>query len=347
MRHCYLLVLLIFLFHGIPVHGDGVDYRSPWRSGDSLTLLHSGNDQYLDDLPMAVSLDGYISFAWENDLYYQQDYYFTNGFQIDFFHDRLRQSPINRILIPIRDPKEGIIWSGLQLRQEIFTPKDLAMDTISAGDHPYSSTLTLAQVSVFNLPASRLRIVSGLKLGVLGPASLGFKTQELAHLVSNPSRPPQGWDYQVRNDLIVNYDLQVEKGLIQHGIALFGLKGKGRLGTLHTDLETGLWFRLDARKGYFNRFGPSGGPGLNVIFLLSASATYVFYDATLQGGVINKSSPYILAPDHLIRWLGNLEGSITFEFYRHQLEVYTQMTSPRFRLAQPHGWMGMAYKLWF
>jgi len=38
-----------------------------------------------------------------------------------------------------------------------------------------------------------LRIVSGLRVGVLGPASLGFKTQELAHLLSNPSRPPQGW----------------------------------------------------------------------------------------------------------------------------------------------------------
>jgi len=171
MRHFYLVIILIFLLSGIPV--QGIEHRS------------LGSDD---------SLGQYISGAWENDLYYQHDYYYTNGFQIDFFHDKLRQSPINRILIPIRNPKAGITWSGLRLRQEIFTPRDLAMDTISVGDHPYSSTLKLAQKSVFVLPNKQLRIVSGLRLGVLGPAFLGFKTQELAHLVSNPSRPPQGWE---------------------------------------------------------------------------------------------------------------------------------------------------------
>ena len=324
MRHFYLLVLLIFSSSGIP--GHGVEFSPPGGLGD---------------------LSQYISAAWENDLYYQHDYYYTNGFQIDFFQNKLRQSPINRILIPIRNPKSGITWSGLQLRQEIFTPKDLAMDTISAGDHPYSSTLTLAQKSVFVLPNKQLRIISGLRVGVMGPASLGFKTQELAHLLSNPSRPPQGWDYQVRNDLIINYDLQVEKGFFPHKMALFGIKGKGRLGTLHTDLEAGLWFRLDARNGYFNRLGPKGGPGMNVVFSLSATASYVFYDATLQGGVINRSSPYIVASGQMVRWLGNLEGSLTFELYRHQLEFYTQISSPRFQLAEPHGWMGIAYKFWF
>lgn len=334
MQHLFLVIILIFSLSGFPVLG--IEYGPQGGSDDSLKLPHSNG-----------SPGQYISVAWENDLYYQHDYYYTNGFQVDFFHEKLQKSPINRILIPFRTPKAGITWSGLQLRQEIFTPKDLALDTISAGDHPYSSTLTLAQKSVFVLPDKQLRIVSGLRVGVMGPASLGFKTQELAHLISNPSRPPQGWDYQVRNDLIFNYDLQVEKGFITHQMARFGIKGKGRLGTLHTDLETGLWFRLDARNGYFNRLGPKGGPGLNVVFSLSATAGYVFYDATLQGGVINKSSPYIVAPDQMNRWLGNLEGSLTFEYYRHQLEIYTQISSPRFQLAEPHGWMGIAYKYWF
>ena len=325
MRLFYLAIILLLTLPGIPVHGD--DYSPPGGSDDSLGQ--------------------YISAAWENDLYYQSDYYYTNGFQVDFFHDKLRQSPINRILIPFRYSKTGITWSGLRLRQEIFTPRNLAMDSISAGDHPYSSTLTLAQKSVYVLPNKLLRIVSGLRVGVLGPASLGFKTQELAHLLSNPSRPPQGWDNQVQNDLIINYDLQVEKGFSPHKMALFGIKGKGRLGTLHTDLEAGLWFRLDARNGYFNRLGPMGGPGLNVVFSLSTTASYVFYDATLQGGMLNRSSPYIVPPEHLTRWLGKLEGTLTLELYRHQLEFYTQISSPRFQLAEPHGWMGIAYKYWF
>ncbi len=300
-----------------------------------------------NDVKQSRSLDGYISFAWENDLYYQHDYYFTNGFQIDFFHNKLKQSPIHRILIPIGRRGHGPTWSGLQLRQEIFTPKDLATDSISSGDHPYSSTLTLAQIGVLNLPDRHMRIVAGLRVGVLGPASLGFRTQELAHLVSNPSRPPQGWDYQVQNDLILNYDLQIEKGIINTDVASFGIKGQGRLGTLHTDLEAGLWFRIDARKGYFKRFGPSGEPGFNVVFSLSANTRYVFYDATLQGGVFNKTSPYVLGPNDLLRWIGSVEGRLTFELYEHQLEAYTRFASPHFHIADPHGWIGITYRYWF
>ena len=331
MRHYCLAILLIYSSSGISV--QGFEDSEEGSSTDALT--------------QKVSLDNYISFAWENDLYFQRDYYYTNGFQIEFFHDKLQQSPINRILIPFRNKRKGITWSGLHLSQEIFTPRDLAVDSISTGDHPYSSTLTIAQNSVFVLPDKQLRLVSGLRVGVLGPASLGFKTQELAHLVSNPSRSPQGWDYQVRNDLIINYDLKAEKGLIDQKNALFGVLGMGRLGTLHTDLEAGLWFMFDARNGYFQRLGPTGGPGLNVVFSFSASASYVFYDATLQGGVINRSSPYIVAPDQMMRWLGNLEGNLTFELYQHQLEFYTQISTPRFQLAKGHAWMGIAYKYWF
>jgi hypothetical protein len=325
MRHYALIVILIFFSSGVSLRGA----------------------EDTDDVKQTRSLDGYISFAWENDLYYQHDYYFTNGFQIDFFHNRLKQSPIHRLLISNGRKGDGLNWSGLQLRQEIFTPRDLAMDTVSSGDHPYSSTLTLAQVSVLNLPGRQMRIVTGLRVGVLGPASLGFKTQELAHSVSNPSRPPQGWDYQVRNDLILNYDIQVEKGFFTKGSSIFGVRGMGRLGTLHTDLEAGLWFRIDARKGYFNRFGPSGKPGFNVVFSLSANTRYVFYDATLQGGVFNKTSPYVLGPNDLLRWIGSVEGRLTFELYEHQLEAYTRFASPHFHTAEPHGWIGITYRYWF
>jgi len=345
MRHSFLLVILIFGLSGFPV--QAAEYTSIVELGDTLGLDNLGNPKKQNEIPVNRSLDQHISLAWENDLYYQRDYYFTNGFQIDFFHDKLKQSPFNRILIPTGEKKERDYYSGLQLRQEIFTPEDLAADTISVGDHPYSSTLTLAQVSVLNIPDRKMRIESALRLGVLGPASMGFKTQELAHLVSNPSRPPQGWDHQVRNDLLINYDIQIKKGIVNNDIAFFGIKGKGRLGTLHTDLEAGLWFMLDARKGYFQRFGPSGDPGLNVVFQLSASARHIFYDATLQGGIFNKTSPYVITSDNLIRWMGNLDISVTFELFEHQLEIYTQLATPSFHLAAPHGWMGIAYKYWF
>lgn len=328
MRHLFLLAILLTLLSGFPARAS--EYTSFEETADTSGYYKQR-----------------ISFVWENDLYYQHDYYFTNGFQIDFFHDWLRKSPLNRILIPAGKNVAGNRYSGLQLRQEIYTPQDLASDTISGGDHPYSSTLTLAQVSVLNLPASNIRIVSALRLGVLGPASLGFRTQELAHKVSNPSRPPEGWEYQLRNDLLINYDIQIEKGILDKGFASFGIRGKSRLGTLHTDMEAGLWMILDARKAYFNRFGPSGDPGLHVLVRLFAGGKHIFYDATLQGGVFNKSNPYVLTSENLMRWIGSFDASLLLEVGQHQLEMYSQLSSPRFLYGKSHGWVGIAYSYWF
>ncbi len=116
-------------------------------------------------------------------------------------------------------------------------------------DHP-SHTLTLSHVSVVNMPEKMMRIVSDLRLGVMGPASLGFRTQELAHSVSNPSRPTLGWEYQLQNDFIINYDIRLEKGVFSIDLACIGFMGKGRLGTLHTGLEAGLWFILNKSSPY-------------------------------------------------------------------------------------------------
>jgi len=290
---------------------------------------------------------GHVLLAWENDMYFRTDYYFTNGFQADFYHEKLEHSPLNWLLIPIQKPAGSNNHYGLQLRQEIHTPKDLSADSVSYGDHPYSSTLTLSQEKIVNLPQSGIRIRSGLRIGVLGPAALGNRTQEAAHSVSNPSRPPQGWDYQLTNDFIINYDLRVEKSIIHNQSTMLGWLGQGRFGTLHTDMESGLWFRLDARKGFFQRLGPSGGRGLNSILHLSASASYVFYNATLQGGVFNRTSPYIISSDKLIRWLGNIDLSITFELFQHQLECYAHFSTMEFKTSSPHTWMGIAYRYWF
>jgi lipid A 3-O-deacylase len=313
-------------------------------------LFAAGEDTTAPEVTSEPDKDpfqGYLSFAWENDMYFQRDYYYTNGFQIDFFHKKLEASPFSRILLPPARKQAGGYYHGLQLRQEIFTPKDLSADTISAGDHPYSSTLTLTQVKVVNLPERAIRLTSGFQLGVLGPAALGFKTQELAHHISNPSRPPQGWDNQVKNDIIINYNFQFEKSFLQNKLSMFGIQGRSRLGTLHTDVSAGMWFRLDARSGYFQRLGPSGGKGFNFLMHFSANASHVFYDATLQGGMFNKSSSYFITDENMIRWLGQARVSATLELWEHQLVFYSHLSSPRFKNSSPLAWTGIAYKYWF
>ena len=126
-----------------------------------------------------------------------------------------------------------------------------------------------------------------------------------------------------------------------------GIKGRGRLGTLHTDMEAGLWYRVDGRNGYFRRLGPSGGPGINLNAHISASIRHVFYDGTLQGGLIKRTSPYVISSAEMLRWMGLLNASVTLEYKAHQLEFYSQFASRRFQLADSHGWLGISYKFWY
>ncbi|HEC44464.1 MAG TPA: DUF2219 family protein [Bacteroides sp.] len=128
---------------------------------------------------------------------------------------------------------------------------------------------------------------------------------------------------------------------------MYGVQGRSRLGTLHTDLSAGMWFRLDGRSGYFKRLGPSGEEGLNFLMHFSATVSRVFYDATLQGGMFNNTSTYYISDENMIRWLGQLNISATFEMWKHQLLIYSQMSSPRFMNSSAHAWTGIAYKYWF
>lgn len=288
-----------------------------------------------------------LSVAWENDVYFRSDYYYTNGLKIEAFTDFLKASPVNRILVSGVKEEDWLYYSGLKLKQEMYTPRDLQSDTITSGDHPYASTLILSQYGVLIKPVSQTRIVSGLSLGVLGPASLGGRTHELSHRLTNPSNFPMAWEEQIKNDFILNYELQIEKALYSSNAALMGVKERARLGSLRTDLESGLWYRVDANNGYFRRLGPSGNPGFNLVFYISASVRYVFYDGTLQGGLINKTSPYVISSERMKRWIGLLCASITLEYGAHQLEFYTQFISRRFQLAEPHRWLGISYKFWY
>ena len=146
------------------------------------------------------------------------------------------------------------MYHGLHLLQEIYTPRNLETDSVSPGDHPYSAILSLAESKTVFRPDAGLRYTSEIRVGIVGPAALGLFTQSLAHRISNPSRPPGGWDYQIQNDLILNYDLRVDKQLVRYDFSGFGISGVIRAGIPHSDLSGGLWWRRDPGNRFFKKW---------------------------------------------------------------------------------------------
>jgi hypothetical protein len=199
---------------------------------------------------------GYInsfSIAWENDIFNGQDYYYSNGIQLNLHHQKIGSSPLNYILPFPGNSGEEDMHYGLHLKLEIYTPRDLEEDSISPGDHPYVATLSLVESKTVLRSDIGLKYSSEIRIGVLGPAAQGLFFQTLAHRVSNPSRPPQGWDYQIQNDLILNLNLTMDKRLFDFESSMMGIKTGLRIGTLHSDFSGGIWWRLDPDKCFFEK----------------------------------------------------------------------------------------------
>jgi lipid A 3-O-deacylase len=287
-----------------------------------------------------------FSVAFENDMFNKMDWYYTNGLQFLLYHNNLRKSPFDRALIPFKARAGDLAWHGLALRQELYTPHDLEDDTIRAGDHPYAATLVLSQERVVNRPENRIRFSSSLKVGVLGPAALGFNAQDIIHRIT-PSHPPKGWDYQVRNDVILNYDFVVEKEFYRDDVTILGVKSLARLGTLHTDFAGGIWFRMELGQEYFQRLGPNPRHSFNLYYQMETTGRFVIYDATLQGGLFNKTSPYVIASGSVKRLVGDIQASFVFEIHGHQLSFYQHLITSRFSGAGWHGWLGISYAYWW
>jgi len=163
-------------------------------------------------------------------MFNKMDWYYTNGLQFLLYNDGFQKSPFDRVLLPFKIREKDGAWYGLALRQELYTPRDLEDDNIQASDHPYAATLTLTQRRIVNRTESGTRYTSGLRVGILGPAALGFHAQDIIHRIT-PSHPPKGWDYQVHNDVILNYDFMVDKEILRDGVSVFGLKGMARMGS--------------------------------------------------------------------------------------------------------------------
>jgi hypothetical protein len=274
------------------------------------------------------------------------DWYYSNGVKFLLYHKNLEKSPFDHVLLPLHIREQDRAWYGVAFVQELYTPKDLEDDTIRAGDHPYAATLSLSQRRIVNRPGNGIRYTTGLRVGILGPAALGFHSQNFIHRIT-PSKIPKGWDYQVRNDVILNYDFMIDKEILRDDVTIFGLKGISRIGTLHTDITGGIWFRLEIGQEYFERLGPSKDNPYNIYFQMEGSGRFVIYDATLQGGLFNKTSPYVIPAESVSRLVGNVNMSMVIEILRHQIRIYQHLNSPRFTASSMHGWLGIAYTYWW
>ena len=272
----------------------------------------------------------YWRLAYDNDFFTATDRYFTQGISLEVASPRLSGFPAMRLL---RNPRGSVVRYGVAYADDGYTSSDLKASQILRGDHPYAGTKQLRAFTLALDTLRRQRVTSSLTLGIIGPGAAGKEIQTFIHRRTG-NTIPQGWHNQIRNDLILNYETGLER-LLSRGAGGLLVTGTGmaRVGTYNTALTLGTTL-LAGRVG--SPFSAEAASRRAFYLYAKPQLNAVAYDATLQGGLFNRSSPYTIATRHLSRLVYRQQVGLVYRSGRRYIEYYQTLATPEFRGGRAH-----------
>lgn len=237
-----------------------------------------------------MSGTNYVRFHYDNDYFVTQDQNYTQGFNFVRVAPFFKDSPINH-LFP--NPRDKATKFGVSLEHLMYTPENIGIPDIQPEARPFSASLIFNSFMIATDTIKHARVTSNLSLGIIGPKAFGEEMQVSFHKLTN-NLVPAGWENQIQNDLILNYDIQYEKQLFRYN-DLFSLQGTGaaRLGTLFTDVSGG----INSSFGIINApfLDASKEKKFQIYLYGEARVNASIYDATLQGGLSNRRNVHTLS----------------------------------------------------
>ncbi len=284
--------------------------------------------------------DSYWRLAYDNDFFTATDKYFTQGIVLEVVSPSIRRVPLTGVLLA---PSHSAVRFGVSYEDDGYTASDLKASQILLNDHPYAGTKQLRLFSIAIDTTRARRITSALTLGIIGQGAGGAEIQTYIHRRTG-NTIPQGWHNQIRNDAIVNYEASVERPLLQRAGMLITGFGTGRLGTYNTAATLGSTIMLGrvgspfaSRAGRTRTFYVYAKPQLNL----------VGYDATLQGGLFNRTSPYTISAGDLSRVVYRQQIGAVYRSGNKFIEYYQSLGTREFQSGKAHKSGGFQFGMSF
>nr|WP_321225113.1 lipid A deacylase LpxR family protein [uncultured Psychroserpens sp.] len=266
-------------------------------------LSLSLNAQKIDNLISFRTIDNdtYFRFNYDNDYFAASDENYTQGYSLEFVSPFFSKNPINHILIK---PNDYSLRYGIMVEHIGYTPNNYDLPEIQYGDRPFAAAIMLKSSIIALNTNKKTRLHSSLNLGLIGPGAFGEEMQVEIHKATG-NKTPRGWRHQIKNDVVLNYNFGIEKQALQMANFLaLQVESNVNVGTLFTNLSVG----SSVVVGRFNNVFSSEEKNKNFQLYTYAQpiVKLVGYDATLQGGLINRKSPYTIASNDVNR--------LTFQF---------------------------------
>ncbi len=283
-----------------------------------------------------VSSPKYFRIHYENDYFSETDIYYTQGINLEYVHPAIGNFLTSKLLIHSASKE---VKYGIALEHEGYTPTSITHPEILLGDRPFAACLFLKTFSIVNNASRRERISSALSAGVIGPAAGGKEIQEGIHRLINYTLP-QGWQNQIQNDFIFNYQVEYERSLLSvNDYFLFSGKAGARLGTFNTKAYAGTILMVGIFDDPFTNF--SKRKRKNQVFLYAEpSLNIIGHDATMQGGLLN-TSPYTISSNQINRFVFQGNAGIVFKINTLQLEYFQSYITKEFETGGTHAWGGV------
>jgi hypothetical protein len=299
----------------------------------------SANGQAIDNTLSYknIASESYFRLNYENDFFSATDKYYTQGIHIELVATWVRKFPVSKILV---HPNFGDIRYGIALEHEGYTPSDYTVPYILYGDRPFAACFFLKTFLIATDSVKRQRFSSAVSTGVIGQAAGGAEMQTGIHRWLH-DMTPYGWPNQVHNDAILNYQVDYEKQLVSvgHFLSVDG-DAIARAGTLNDKVNVGTTIMF----GYFD--SPfkdvfANAKNLRAYAYEHAAVNAVGYDATLEGGVFDKTSPYTISAKNVTPFVFENRFGFVVQYRRIWLEYFQSLLSNEFRTGNYHVWGGV------
>lgn len=286
---------------------------------------------------------------FDNDLFSNTDRYYTNGVVLGYSAPGMVNIPVNKLILSLR--RNSVVHASISLHHAMFTPFTTKTPPLLQDERPYASTLFMRYSQTSDDAISGLRLTSSIDAGVIGDAALGRYFQKSVHATVPTNDEPMGWETQIRNDLVLNYSVNIQKQLLKSTNAEVYAHGDATLGTLYTRAGMG----INAIAGLFTpgltnlpkdysdlqkvqrdwQYGIRGGIEFRLIG----------YDATLQGGIFSNENIYALKPGEIERMVAAMHLGVFARYRKLGINISQYYLSPEFKEGKQHLWgqIGMEY----
>jgi lipid A 3-O-deacylase len=282
------------------------------------------------------------TFAYDNDLFYGTDRYYSQGVLLDISVPGLSALPLSKILVRLNSQANNYYWAGLE--QDCFTPKSILLDTVNRTDRPFCGLLYLSRKLVSMNHLKKRRLTTEIDLGVIGPAAGCEQTQKTIHRFTNNDEP-HGWQFQLKNDLLLNYSALLEQGLIVTKYFEAVVSAEAKAGTVYDQAGVGILIRTGKMNGYFQNIGLDRSSKKFQFFIKAGGkASFVAYNGTMQGGLFTQSAHEVAAAQ-IQKLVYSYNAGAVMAYKRISLEYSQTFISPEITNGLDHGW-GRCALMW-